>query len=96
MSLEVEIIQHKAYVDVLVGGEFDLQETIDRFPLVLSACQLSGASKVLIDFRRLNGDIYAIHKMIYAQKIIDQVKNYARTGGKALQLAPNPEACRIE
>ena len=67
MSLEVEIIQNKEYVEAIVSGEYDMQEAVDKFPIVLSACQITGLSKVLIDFRKLQRKIYAVQKIMYIQ-----------------------------
>jgi len=87
MSLEVEIIQHKEYVEAIVSGEYDTKEAVNKFPLVLSACQIAGLSKVLIDFRKLHGDIYAVQKIMFAQQAIDQIRNYFASEGKDLQIA---------
>lgn len=87
MSLEVEIIQHKEYVEAIVSGEYDTQEAVNKFPLVLSACQIAGLSKVLIDFRKLHGDIYAVQKIMFAQQAIVQIRNYFASEGKDLQIA---------
>jgi len=87
MPLEVETIQHKEYVEAIVSGEYDMQEAVNKFPIVLSACQIAGLSKVLIDFRKLHGDIYAVQKIMYTQQVIDQIKDYFASGGKDLQFA---------
>ncbi|MHA2061302.1 MAG: hypothetical protein ACW963_03315 [Candidatus Sifarchaeia archaeon] len=87
MSLEVEIIQHKEYVEAIISGEYDMQEAVNKFPPVLSACQIVGLSKVLIDFRKLHGDIYAVQKIMYTQQVLGQVKDYFATRSKDLQFA---------
>ena len=63
MSLEVEIIKHKEYVEAIVSGEYVLQEAVDKFSIVLSSCKISGLLKVLIDSRKLQGDIHAVQKI---------------------------------
>lgn len=87
MSLEVQIIQHEDFVEVLVSGEYDLQEAVDKFPLILSTCQITGLRKVLIDFRKLLGKIYAVQKIIYTHQVIDKVKNYFASSGQEIQFA---------
>ena len=87
MSLEVEIILHENYVEALVKGPHEMHEERDRFPLILSACKLAGLSKVLIDCRKIHGEIYTIQKMLYAKKVIDHMKAYIASGGKKLQIA---------
>ena len=87
MSLEVEIIQHKDYVEAIVSGEYDMQEAVDKFALILSTCQITGLSKVLIDFRKLHGKIYAVQKIIYTHQVIDKLKNYFASRDKDLHFA---------
>jgi hypothetical protein len=87
MSLEVEIIQHKEYVEAIVSGEYDMQEAVEKFPIVLSSCQIAGLSKVLIDFRKLHGNIYAVQKIMYTHQVIGQVKDCFESRGKDLQFA---------
>ncbi len=87
MSLEVEIIQHKEYVEAIVSGEYDMQEAVDKFLIVISALQIAGLSKVSIDFRRLHGKIYALQKIMYTEQVLGQVKNCFGSRGKDLQFA---------
>jgi len=87
MSIEQEIIRHKKYIEIIASGEFDLRDAINNIPTVMHSCRLSGLSKVLIDYRKLNGDIFAVEKIIYAQESIDQYKNHLASGGKKLQFA---------
>lgn len=37
MSFEVEIIEHKEFVEAIVSGKYDLNTDIDKFYMVLSA-----------------------------------------------------------
>jgi len=87
MPLEVDIIMHKECLEVIVSGDYDIQEAIDEFSSVLSACKITGLSKVLIDFRKLHGEIYSIQKIIYSLQIVGQVKDYFASKGKDLQFA---------
>ena len=87
MSLEVEIIRHNEYVEAIVTGEYDHQEAIDKFPIVLTACKIEDFSKVLIDFRKLDGDIYAVQKIMYSLKVIDQIRYYFASKSKDMQFA---------
>lgn len=87
MPLEVDIIPQKEYLKVIVSGDYDMQEAIDEFSFVLSACKITGLSKILIDFRKLHGEIYSIQKIIYSLQIVGQVKDYFASKGKDLQFA---------
>jgi hypothetical protein len=53
----------------------------------MHTCRLTDLSKVLIDYRKLHGEIFAIQKIIYAQTTIDQYKKHLASGGKKLQIA---------
>ena len=87
MSIEVEIIQNKEHVEAIVSGDYDIQEAIEKFQVILSACQIAGLKKILIDFRELHGDIYAVQKIMYTQQVVNQVKDCFASGAKDLQFA---------
>lgn len=87
MSLEVQIIQHEDFVEAIVSGEYDMQEAIDKFPIILSSCQVADLTKILIDFRNLDGKIYAIQKIIYAHHVIDKIRQYFTSRDKNIQFA---------
>ena len=87
MALDVKIVQHDEYLEVLVSGAYGMQDAIDRFPHVLSACRLTGASKVLIDFRELTGIPAATEKVLYAFGVRDHYEKYISTGGQPLRVA---------
>ena len=87
MALNIKIIQHDAFIEVVVSGAYDMQDAIDRFPYVLSTCRLAGLSKVLIDFRNVTGIPAATEKIIYTFGIQDHYSNYIATGGQALMVA---------
>ena len=87
MALDVKIIQHDAFLEVVVTGTYDMQEAIDTFPHVLSTCRVTGLSKVLIDFRTLSGIPAATEKIIYAFGIHDHYNNHIPSGGKKVIVA---------
>jgi hypothetical protein len=87
MTLEVGIIRHNEYVEAIVSGDYDMKEAVDKFQQVIFVCYTARLSKVLIDFRQLHGDIYAVQKIMYTHQVIDQVKNYLASGGNPLQVA---------
>ena len=87
MSMDVEVTINKKYIEAIVAGEYNIQQAIDKFSLVLSACLLSGLSKVLIDYRNLAGEVYAVQEMLYAKKIIAQIKSYAQLESENLRFA---------
>ena len=73
MSLNIKIIQHDFFLEVVVTGTYDMQDAINRFPSVLSICRLTGLSKVLIDFRNLSGIPEATEKIIYTFRNTRQI-----------------------
>ena len=82
MALDIEIIQHDAFLEAVVTGSYNLQDAIDRFPHILS-----GLSKVLIDFRKLTGIPATTEKIIYAFGIQDHYNSHISTGGQELMVA---------
>ena len=87
MSTEQEMIHHKEYLEVIASGVFNLEDAIDYMPSVMHACRLNGLSKVLIDYRKLNGDIPVIEKIIFAQETIETYKYHLASRGKELKFA---------
>jgi hypothetical protein len=85
--LEVRIVQQESHLDVLVWGQYSMEEAIDRFPGVILTCRLTGVDKVLIDYTRLKGDMAAIQKVIYAMEIIDLYEKHLSSRGRPLQIA---------
>ena len=87
MDLEINIIQHKDFLEVVVLGDYDLQEATERFPFVISVCRLTAISKVLIDFRKLKGAIKATEKVLYSFNILAFYEDHISSGGQDLQFA---------
>ena len=87
MALNGEFVQHTEYLEIIVTGMYDMEEAIDKFPLVLAACRDAKIAKALIDFRKLGGDVYATEKVMYAWKIEEHYRNHLSTGGQNLQIA---------
>ncbi len=54
---------------------------------MLVACRDAKVAKVLIDFRKLGGDVHATEKIVYAWKIEEHYRNHLSTGGQNLQIA---------
>ena len=87
MSAEQVMIQHKEYIEVLASGMFSLEDAIDYMPSVMHACRLEDLSKILIDYRKLQGDIPAIEKIIFAQETVETYKYHLASRGKELKFA---------
>ena len=87
MSLNVRIEQFPKYLRVIVTGNYDLQEAINRFPSVLSVCLLTGLNKVLIDYRELQGLQAATEQALYTFGIQEQYNDYLIKGGEELRIA---------
>ena len=67
--MNIELVQHEDYLEIMVTGPFDYQKVVDRFPLVITTCRLVGLDKALVDFREVQGDIATTVKMLYTMKI---------------------------
>lgn len=87
MTIEINFTQQKGYLEVFVSGIFDLGEAIDKFPDVLSMCILGNVSKALIDCRKLDGDLAALEKIIYAFGVQSHYLSHLSTGGAPLKVA---------
>jgi hypothetical protein len=87
MPLNVNVTQHADFLEIIVTGTYDLRDSIDKFSYLLVPSQLTGISKVLIDYRDLSGDINALEKIIYALEIEKRYFEYLAAGGRALQVA---------
>ena len=72
MTLSINVIQHSDFFQIVVTGTYNLPEAIDKFPYVLTSCNMTGISKFLIDFRELSGDRAALEKIIYALEVQDR------------------------
>ena len=87
MALDVKIIQHTDYLHVVVTGDYDMRDAIDKFPLVLSTCRLTGITKVLVDFRDINGVPAATEKILYTYGIVEHYNQYISHGGREIKFA---------
>lgn len=87
MPLDVKVIQHIDFLEVVVTGVYDLRDAIDKFSYFLVPSQLTGVSKALIDFRDLTGNMAALEKIIYALEIEKRYFAHLEAGGQKLQVA---------
>ena len=87
MALEVELIKKADYLLVNVSGTYDMEEAVEKFPLVLSSCRRNYLNKALIDYRLLKGRIDATQKLIYALGVKDHYELHLNSGGQPLQIA---------
>ncbi|MCK5077066.1 MAG: hypothetical protein KAR38_11855 [Calditrichia bacterium] len=87
MALDINIIQHNDYLEIVVTGSYDMNDTIDKFSHVLDICRHTGLAKVLIDFRELQGQGSGTEKSLYAFGIEDLYLKYLNSGGHELKVA---------
>jgi len=87
MTLEIKLIHHNNFLEVIASGVFNREEAIDRFPYVLSVCRLTKHDKVVIDYRDYIGERLATDKIIYAFGIQDHYNEYLANGGHQLKVA---------
>jgi len=87
MAIEVKVNQYGNFMEVIVTGTYDMQDAINRFPEVLSACRLSGISKVIIDFRRMEGVPAATEKALYGFGVQDHYRKHLLIGGQKVRVA---------
>jgi hypothetical protein len=87
MAMIIDIVQQPSVLDVVVTGDFHMEEAVDRFRQVVDACRLTGIRKVLIDYRQLWGGAVGTEKTFYSFGIDDRCKRHIRSGGKSLLFA---------
>lgn len=87
MSLDVKLIQHEGFLEVIVSGPYVMKEAVDAFPQVLAVCSLTGISKVMIDCLGVEGTPGATEKVLYAFGIQDAYARHISSGGQDLRIA---------
>ncbi len=87
MNLKTEIRPLDDHLLVLATGEYNLDEALDGFALVLAACKLSEVTRVVVDFRCMNGIPHATEKVVYALGAAQHYEDYLKTGGLTLRIA---------
>ena len=95
MSSEQKTILHKEYLEVIATGEFNLEDAIDYMPSVMHACRRNHLSKVIIDYRKLYGEIPVIEKIVFAQETIETYKYHLASRGKELKFAFAGNAAQV-
>ncbi len=87
MGLEIKIIPRKEHLEVIVSGEFNLQEAVDKISAALFSSRQNPFSKVLIDYRKIKGGILVTEKVIFSYQVRDAYNSYLLKGGKELKFA---------
>ena len=87
MALNVEFVQHTEFLEIIVTGTYDMEDSVNKFPQGLAVIRSTKVAKALIDFRRLAGNAYATEKVLYALLIGEHYKNHLSTGGQEVQIA---------
>ncbi|NQV69118.1 MAG: hypothetical protein HQ498_03730 [Pseudohongiella sp.] len=87
MSLEFNLLDKTDYLLCEVRGNHDdPQDSIDFFLEILLHCRASAAPRVLIDMRKAGGNISAVNKIIFYEKIIDKYEIYLKFGGLPIRM----------
>ena len=86
-QLNVGVEQKPDHLVFTVTGTYDINEAIERFPMVLTACRQTGLSRVLIDYRDLDREAWATQDILYAQGVGDFYKQHLSTGGEPIRIA---------
>lgn len=70
-----------------VTGSFDADMSVKKFGSILSFCRIYSLDQVLIDFRDLEGMVYATAEIMYAHNISQLYKEHLDHGGDPLRIA---------
>lgn len=87
MALSISMTPHETFLEVVVTGSFDVQDAVDLFSEVLSACCTAGLSRAIIDYRSTGGIQAAMDKILYAFGVQDHYLAYLAAGGPELRVA---------
>ena len=87
MPLQLEIKQHKNYLEFVVSGMYDYKDAVRRFPHVLDTCILTGQSRVLIDITQMQPGTSATEEIFYALSVEKQYNEYLNNGSHPLRVA---------
>jgi hypothetical protein len=87
MSLKVEYVDRDSHLEGRITGEFTMRSAVSLFSDLLAYCRVSGASRVIIDYRRITGNLPATAKALYAFKIIDLYRRFLNSGGHQICFA---------
>ncbi len=86
-KLMTEIKSLEDHLLVLATGEYDLDEALKGFTLVLGACKITGHTRVLVDFSCMEGIPRASEKVVYALGAAQHYEDHLKTGGQDLTIA---------
>jgi hypothetical protein len=87
VAVKVNIIEHTAFLEVLVTGKYDLREVADNIRLVFLACRTWDKSKILVDFQNMSNTDSAVEKVLYTHYEKEHYENHLTSGGKKLMIA---------
>jgi len=87
MGLVSRIVQHDEFIEDILSGSYCLQESIDEFLKIVTACRQSGLVKVVIDCRKIEGNAEATEKALYILEIEDIYGKHLDSGGCELMIA---------
>ena len=85
--MKVESQKQPDYLVFIVTGRYKLDEAIDKFPLAFASCRQTGYSKVLIDYRGLDGEIPATLNVLYGFGIVELYQEHRSAGGAPIKTA---------
>ena len=85
MPINFETQKQDDYLVFTVTGTYNLNEAIDKFPLVIATCRQMGVSKALIDYRSLAGDIPTTLDFLYTIQAIEFYKTHLSAGGAPIK-----------
>jgi hypothetical protein len=87
MALDVKFEERPDYMLVSVSGEYDMEEAIERFAVVIAACRRLNLTKVLIDFRTLPGERAMVQQVMYAMGVGGLHQQHLSASGTPLRVA---------
>lgn len=87
MSIHIETIQYEDHIRLVMSGVFETQEASLRFTDAFAMSRITDLSKILIDFRSLQGVPAATEKLLCVINIEKQYNEHLKGGGQPLRVA---------
>ena len=87
MVLDVKTIQHDSYLELIVGGIYDLQDALEKFTHLMDACKTKGIHRVMIDCREIKGEPHATERILYAFGVEKDYMEILKSAGQEIKIA---------
>ena len=86
-SVEFEARQRDEYLEMVLTGDVDIYEGVQRFAQFANWSQMVSRQRMLIDYRQLRGEVSRTQDCIFGESIGKSYADYLQGGGSPFRLA---------